>query len=447
MVVSQLLGSSVPKLILSPNTWLHLSRRLPVNFRCLKTRAEIQLLDSMVQGVSRENMASLQSQLQFHQWHISSPVTMGVYRSAIRQVVRPGDVFLDLGAGTGILSYQACAAGAARVYAVEYSDIVDLLPQFAAENGFADRIIVRKSRSFDVQLLEKADVMVASMLDSFGIDNNLLAVVLDAARRLLKPGGAIIPRAVQLSYCPVELPDWYHRNVDCWNQLHLGFSFRSGRALAANQTGSAKITKKSLLAVPQSFDEIVLAEVVTPKAANRNNFRIERPGVFHALAGWFRATMAEDIFCSNSPLDPAPLPWNLFLMPLDKPAVVATGDRVEASVRADTIARGMIWSWEVRLYSPDGALKAEFQHSTFKGLFLGGLRQRSSRFVPNLSERGHAERAVLELCDGKRSLAEIAQAILPRFSGMFKTPLQAHEFAADVLRDPATEVDAPPCAD
>src|SRR5277367_3264340 len=140
-------------------------------------------------------MSSSQSLLQFHQWHISSPVTMGAYRNAIQQVVRPGDVFLDLGAGTGILSCQACAAGAARAYAVEYTDIADLIPQFAAENGFADRIIMRKGHSFDVQLPEKTDVIVASMLDSFGIDNNLLAVASDAVQRLLKPGGAIIPRA------------------------------------------------------------------------------------------------------------------------------------------------------------------------------------------------------------------------------------------------------------
>jgi protein arginine N-methyltransferase 1 len=381
-------------------------------------------------------MSSSQSLLQFHQWHISSPLTMGAYRSAIQQVVRPGDVFLDLGAGTGILSDQACAAGAARAYAVEYTDVADMIPQFAAENGFADRIIVRKGHSFDVQLPEKADVIVASMLDSFGIDNNLLAVVLDARQRLLKPGGAIIPRAVQLSYCPVELPEWYEKNIDCWNQLHSGFSFRAGRALAANQTGFGKITEKSLLAVPASFDEIVLANVVTPKAASRNSFRIERPGVFHALAGWFRATMAEGIFCSNSPLDPAPLPWNLFLMPLEKPTGVAAGDTVEAAVRADTVGRGMIWSWEVRLRTPEGALKAEFQHSTFKGLFLSGLRRRGSQFVPTLSEWGRAERAVLELCDGKRTLGEIAEAILPRFSGIFKTALEAQEFAADILQDP-----------
>jgi SAM-dependent methyltransferase len=372
---------------------------------------------------------------------------MGAYRNAIQRVVRPGDVFLDLGAGTGILSNQACAAGVARAYAVEYSDIADLIPQFAADNGFADRIIVRKGHSLDVQLPEKADVMVASMLDSFGIDNNLLAVVLDAAQRLLKPGGTIIPRAVQLSYCPVELPEWYQKNIDCWNKPHLGFNFHAGRALATNQTGFGKITEKSLLAVPESFDEIVLAELATAKAASRSSFRIERPGVFHALAGWFRATMAEGIFCSNSPLDPTPLPWNLLLMPLEKPTVVAAGDNVEAAVRADTVGRGMIWSWEVRLHAPDGMLKAEFRHSTFKGLFLSGLQQRGSKFVPILSERGRAERAVLELCDGKRSLGEIAEAILPRFPAMFKSPQEAGKFSADVLQDASAEIGAPPYPD
>ncbi len=210
---------------------------------------------------------------------------MGAYRDAIQQVVRPGDVFLDLGAGTGILSYQACASGAAKAYAVESTHIADLIPQFAAANGFADRVIVRKSHSFDVQLPEKADVMVASMLDSFGIDNNLLAVVLDAKQRLLKPGAAIIPQAVQLSYCPVELPEWYQKNIDCWNHIHLGFDFRAGRALAANQTGFATITEKSLLAVPQSFNEIVLAELATAKAASRNSFRIRASGSVPRVSG------------------------------------------------------------------------------------------------------------------------------------------------------------------
>lgn len=374
-------------------------------------------------------MSSERSLLQFHQWHMTSPVTMGAYCDAIRRVVRPGDVIVDLGAGTGILGYQACLAGAAKVYAVEPSDIIDLVPQFAAENGLSDRIVVHKGLSFDVQLPEQVDVIIASMLDSFGIDSNLLAIVADAHQRFLKPGGAIIPQAVQLSFCPIELPEWYEKNIDCWNLGQPGLSFRPARALAVNQLWPNKITKGDLLAVPQSFDEIVLTEVSAPKAAAKGHFLIERAGEVHAIAGWFQAAMAEGILCSNSPLDPAPLPWNLVLLPIEKPTPVAPGERLDVAIRADDT----IWSWDVRLCGLDGVLKAEFHHSTFFGEFLNNLRKRGPATVPALSERNQAKLAVLELCDGKRSLGEIAEAVLPRFPQRFKTKLDAQTFASGIL--------------
>lgn len=46
---------------------------------------------------------------------------------------------LDVGCGTGILSMFACQAGAARVFAVDASDILDTARQIIADNGFSDR--------------------------------------------------------------------------------------------------------------------------------------------------------------------------------------------------------------------------------------------------------------------------------------------------------------------
>src|SRR5262245_42684457 len=142
--------------------------------------------------------------LKYHQWCISDPVAMSSYREAIHKTVRPGDVVLDLGAGTGILSYFACQAGAAKVYAVEPTGIVALIPQLAAANGFADRVTAMKAESFDIELSEKADVLIASMLGSGGIGNNMIKVVLDARQRLLKRSGTMIPQALQSSLCLVE---------------------------------------------------------------------------------------------------------------------------------------------------------------------------------------------------------------------------------------------------
>ena len=50
----------------------------------------------------------------------------GDYLAAVAEAVRPGDVVLDVGTGSGVLAVAAARAGARRVYAVEASDIAEV---------------------------------------------------------------------------------------------------------------------------------------------------------------------------------------------------------------------------------------------------------------------------------------------------------------------------------
>ena len=58
-------------------------------------------------------------QLDIHRLMVSDEVRTEAYRRALAAAVRPGDVVLDAGAGTGIMGILAALSGAKKVYCVE----------------------------------------------------------------------------------------------------------------------------------------------------------------------------------------------------------------------------------------------------------------------------------------------------------------------------------------
>ena len=138
------------------------------------------------------------AEFEVHRTMICDRVRTEAFRCAINSVVRPGDIVLDVGAGSGILSVFAARAGAAAVYAVERTSIAVLAEQLAAANEVAETVKVIHGDLMDIELPRQVDVIVSEWLGGFGIDEGMLAPVIAARDRWLKPGA--------VSYTHLTLP-------------------------------------------------------------------------------------------------------------------------------------------------------------------------------------------------------------------------------------------------
>jgi SAM-dependent methyltransferase len=276
-----------------------------------------------------------------HRRLVADDVRTGAFHDSIMATVRPGDVVLDVGAGSGILSLFAARAGAARVYAVERAPgAVALARRLVDENRVGGIIRVVPGAAERVLLPERVDVLVSEWLGVFGVDENMLGGVLAARDRWLKRGGVMIPGAVTAWIAPVAHPAGEE-----------AIEFRT-RAYALDLTPLAPFpldegvwlaggaTPDHLCAPPQPMwvtDPATMParETRTPYVAE-HAFRLERDGV-NGLVVWFSALMPGAGELTNAPGAP-PTHWSQFLFPLATAHALAPGD--ELRVRFECIPAG-----------------------------------------------------------------------------------------------------------
>jgi len=291
--------------------------------------------------------ARLFSVLGIHRDMVADSRRTLLFREAIFDVVCAGDVVVDIGTGIGILAFFAAAAGARRVYAIEESGIIELAKQIARENKLFDRIIFIRSHSREVLLPQKADVVIAEVIGSFGLEEGICTTIADARNRFLKPGGKLIPSMLNLFIVPVEATELFSQ-INYWGKHPYGIDFSTARLMALNSMYIESIPPMAFLSEPQRLATFDLTITGSCGMSEQLNFVASRSGVMSGLCGWFDAYLSPGRVLSTSPLEP-PTHWQQTFFPIDEPVHLIQGDVVSVKVEYIPTSAEGIWNWEISI--------------------------------------------------------------------------------------------------
>lgn len=365
--------------------------------------------------------------LAYHRSMVRDSVRVERYRSAILSTVKPGDVVLDLGTGTGLQAFFACQAGARRVYAVEAGDIVHIARHLCRANGLEDRVIFVEGMSDQVSLPEPVDVVISETLGNIGLDEGVLGWVADASKRFLKEGGTIIPASVTVHAVPVEAPDSYEA-LDFSRGELFGLDFSPMRRFVCNNQWSTQFTPDAFLADPLPIAKVELARIETLSSRSEVSFKATRSGTVHGIGGWFAAALTDTIHISNAPPNEAPS-WNQILFPLEVPIRVCEGDTLRLFIRT---VNGREWRWKLEAHPAGSGQKprSSGEHATLYGfpLSMQALKRQSATYAPTLSHSGRIELSALSLFDGEKTISDIANELMSQYPDFFPSESAAGAF-------------------
>jgi protein arginine N-methyltransferase 1 len=238
------------------------------------------------------------------------------FKSAISYAVKPGAKVLELGGGTGVLSWFAAAA-AEKVYCVEFKpDMVKEARKMLAMNPNGHKVEVVHADAFEYLPPEPVDVVICEMIHVAMVREKQVEVMESFKRRYLaRFGGPLplfLPEAVIMAVQP----------------LQQDYDFEGFYAPIVQFQETTVISPGTFeLAPPAVYSVLDFSQPTDTQIAWEGQFLVEQAGTLNAMRFITKNILAV-VSEESSTID-----WlnHYMTLPLENPMQVRTGDVLQVS--------------------------------------------------------------------------------------------------------------------
>lgn len=254
-----------------------------------------------------------------------------------------GKVVLDVGAGSGILSFFAAQAGAATVYAVEASNMAEHARRLIAANNVADVITVIAGKIEEIELPQKVDIIISEPMGYMLYNERMLETFLHA-KKWLKPGGKMFPSRADLHVAPFRDDALYMEQLNkanfwCHQTFH-GVDLSGLRTVAMSEYFRQPVVDTFDIrcciakSVRHTCDFLEADEMDLHRITIPLEFHVLETGICHGLAFWFDVEFGgtdQQVWLSTAPSEPL-THWYQVRCLLAKPIFVKQGQLLGGQV-------------------------------------------------------------------------------------------------------------------